>query len=666
MANNITMEPCERLKNLKSTGMTTQPNSHTLRNYRACSGLSALDLKTNEPQKLHILIMANCQRDISQAEALTVRFSNHHKIETRVVCDHVTTKLSRITIAYENKSLEAADYHSIAERDELELYAKIAYQLSEWADLLVLAPIDANTFAKMFYGMSGNLMLEILRGWDVSKRIILVPGMTAPMWENPMTRKQLNKVRRKWSWIQVITPILWRYDDRVRSKCQVSWDGFSELVEVIKNQAELLRIGHDVDITTPRGDSGASLKTDAVLPPELWTHIFQHVGDWEVSMALGIYTNLPKPAEWMHQPCDGPQDEVENYMRELEWTILTKPVPRVIEKLSAAPGTLTYLSSPCVKLIIKFGLTDILTYLEIHLKDVFWASFGSKLLPTKASAVYGRTEILEWWRTSSSFLKKDYTVEAIDGACKSGFVHVLDWWRKSGLPLKYTEAALEQASSKGHLFVLEWWREASRHQGSYYIDSDNPTYGGPILRHRHQSPSASSSRQKSPDARYSQASSATEVETRPLHLKVGKSILAAAQHGQAATVVWWDMSGIPYLHSEAVAKIASTYGHVNVLDTWKELKGEKFPMSFDNQVLVGPTKNGFVRVLEWWKEQTLLEGAGGGRQRVEYRTCDIEEALEDSVGSQGGEGEAEVRKWWARNGLNLGVDTSEWMKVKRL
>jgi len=118
--------------------------------------------------------------------------------------------------------------------------------------------------------------------------------------------------------------------------------------------------------------------------------------------------------------------------------------------------------------------------------------------------------------------------------------------------------------------------------------------------------------------------------------------------------------------------MASAYGHVTVLEAWKELKGEKFAMSFDHQVLVGPTKNGFARVLEWWKKQATESseaqesmGGQGGRLKVEYKTCDVEEALEDSV-NQGGEGEDEVRKWWARNGLNLGVGTSEWMRIKTL
>ncbi len=174
--------------------------------------------------------------------------------------------------------------------------------------------------------------------------------------------------------------------------------------------------------------------------------------------------------------------------------------------------------------------------------------------------------------------------------------------------MRYTERALESASAKGHVDVLEWWKKTSR---------------------------------------------AREDSKWPVPLKVGKSILAAAQSGRAATVAWWDRSGVPYSHEEGVARLASTHGHVNVLELWRELKASK--MIFDNQVLVGATKNGHADVLEWWKSRSGM--------RVEYKTCDIEEAMEDSLGASG---EGEVREWWERNGLNLGVGTSEWMKVKIL
>ncbi|PBP17025.1 flavoprotein [Diplocarpon rosae] len=613
------------------------------------SSSSIADMRVTESPKLRVLIAANGSKDLAQALALVVRLSKNSKIETRAIVDEESWPahpISLETLAMPNrcfkKCRESDEAQKTMERSEIEYYKQQAYELCDWADMLVLAPIDADTFAKMLHGISDCLLLEILRGWDISKKILLVPGMTTAMWENPMTKKQLHKIKKKWQWVRVLQPILWNYGQGF-SKCFLAWDGFVELVDIIKNQAELLTIGHDVDIAASGAASLAryNIKTDCLLPPEIWTLIFEHVGDWEVARALNIYANLPTPAEWQPKP-EEVKDELHIYMRSLEWTMLTCKTEKVIEKLKLAPENMKFLSSLCVKLAIKFCLTDLLTFLETNFRDVFWSSFGQKLLPTKASAVYGRTEILEWWRTSPSFLSKDYTAEAIDGASKSGFVHVLDWWRRSGLPLKYTESALEQASSKGHIIALEWWKQASMPQGTFHIEGES--------RQRHASPSRSGE------------GTSTPSEVQPtLFLKPGKSLLAAAQNNQCLVLRWWDNSGIPISHSESVAKIASAHGHVQVLETWRELKGEK--MAFDSKVLVEPTKNGHVNVLQWWKSfSTRKDGRPGAR--VEYKTCDIEEALEDSVGSEGIA--FEIKKWWAHNGLNLGVQVSEWTKIKVL
>ena len=612
---------------------------------KASSSLSIADMRINCSQKLRVLVASNGSRDVAQALALVVRLSKNAKIETRAIVDEQSYPMHRLSqevLTLQNRSFkpckETEEAEKNIERQQVEFHKQQAYELCDWADMMVLAPIDADTFAKMLHGMTGCLLLEILRGWDISKKILLVPGMTTAMWENPMTKKQLSKVRRKWQWVRVMQPILWNYE-KGPSKCVLHWDGFNEIIDVIKNQAELMTIGHDVDIATAGAANLArqNTKTNAVLPPEIWTVIFEYVGDWEVARAVNVYTTLPTPWEWERRSVEQ-KDDMNVYMRSLEWSILTSPVPIIVNKLRAAPGDMRFLSSLCIKLIIKFCLTDILTFLEANLKDVFWCSFGQKVLPTFASAIYGRTEILEWWRTSPSFLSKDYTTEAIDGASKSGFVHILDWWLKSGLPLKYTEAALEQASSQGHLLVLEWWKQASMHQGSYHEDSD---------RHRNEE---------------GELNSSTSSEGQPaLHLKPGKSLLAAAVTNQPLVLRWWDSSGIPISFSESVARVASQHGHVAILDTWRELKGEK--MAFDNQVLVQPTKNGHVEVLEWWKHFSRGEDGRPGA-RVEYKTCDIEEALEDSVGSQGQEDA--VKRWWAKNGLNLGVGVSEWTKVKVL
>lgn len=512
-------------------------------------------------------------------------------------------------------------------------------QLVEWTDLLVIACLSAGSLSKMLQGGTDHFLLEVLRSWDVSKKILMIPAMTFAMWENPMTRKQINKIRRKWNWIRVLEPVLWHCKDAPLTAGQ-GWAGMDDLIQEVQNQADLISIGHDLEPLSgsPQHSPINAHLSKVQLPSEIWSLIMANVGDWEVAKSLGIYTNLPVPQEWtVHVPKVSSTSANVHRFSDLEWTMLVGNYHQVLSWFRLYP-TPKWLSSLCVKLIIKFSRTDLLSYLESNHKDLFWSTFGHTLLPTKASAVFGQIAILDWWHTSPSFLTKEYTAEALDSASKAGFIHVLDWWRKSRLPLRYTEAALEQASSRGNLEVLKWWRKASLPQTS----------------EAHTEPDRTSAGNTENDISATRASymPSDTIQTQPLPLLVGKSIIYAAQNGQAATLQWWVDSGIPFGHEASVARIASANGHIDVLKLWKECKGAK--MQYDNQVLVGPTKNGHVDVLEWWKQSKFP---------IEYKTCDIEEALEDSLG---GSGEDRIRAWWARNGLNLGVGTSEWMKVKVL
>ncbi len=56
--------------------------------------------------------------------------------------------------------------------------------VSRWADILVVAPLSANTLGKMANGLCDTLLLSILRAWDVTgsidgkrKRIVVCPAM---------------------------------------------------------------------------------------------------------------------------------------------------------------------------------------------------------------------------------------------------------------------------------------------------------------------------------------------------------------------------------------------------------------------------------------------------------------------------------------------------------
>ncbi|MCM0593913.1 MAG: bifunctional phosphopantothenoylcysteine decarboxylase/phosphopantothenate--cysteine ligase CoaBC [Gloeotrichia echinulata IR180] len=54
-------------------------------------------------------------------------------------------------------------------------------ELGEWADLLVIAPLTANTLAKLAYGMADNLLTNIVLASTIP--VLLAPAMNTDMWE---------------------------------------------------------------------------------------------------------------------------------------------------------------------------------------------------------------------------------------------------------------------------------------------------------------------------------------------------------------------------------------------------------------------------------------------------------------------------------------------------
>ncbi|KAB2574863.1 Flavoprotein [Lasiodiplodia theobromae] len=110
-------------------------------------------------------------------------------------------------------------------------------ELRRWADLLVVAPLSANTMAKMVGGICDNLLLSTIRAWDTNgaldpvrlpaadgagdadkvpgarkKRIIVAPAMNTAMWEHPVTSKQIRVLEEEWGianggWVEVLRPI---------------------------------------------------------------------------------------------------------------------------------------------------------------------------------------------------------------------------------------------------------------------------------------------------------------------------------------------------------------------------------------------------------------------------------------------------------------------------
>ena len=65
--------------------------------------------------------------------------------------------------------------------------------LSRWADLIVVAPITANTISKLSSGSSDDLASTVILASD--KEVYLVPAMNVRMWEHPSTKDNLLKLK---------------------------------------------------------------------------------------------------------------------------------------------------------------------------------------------------------------------------------------------------------------------------------------------------------------------------------------------------------------------------------------------------------------------------------------------------------------------------------------
>ncbi|XP_054987783.1 phosphopantothenoylcysteine decarboxylase isoform X2 [Sorex araneus] len=68
-------------------------------------------------------------------------------------------------------------------------------ELRRWADLLVVAPLDANTLGKVASGICDNLLTCVIRAWDRSKPLLFCPAMNTAMWEHPVTAQQVGQLK---------------------------------------------------------------------------------------------------------------------------------------------------------------------------------------------------------------------------------------------------------------------------------------------------------------------------------------------------------------------------------------------------------------------------------------------------------------------------------------
>lgn len=80
-------------------------------------------------------------------------------------------------------------------------------ELRKWAHLLLIAPLSANTLAKLATGLCDNLITCVARAWRVphAGMFLVAPAMNSEMWLHPVTGAHLQTLKQ-WG-VRVIPPV---------------------------------------------------------------------------------------------------------------------------------------------------------------------------------------------------------------------------------------------------------------------------------------------------------------------------------------------------------------------------------------------------------------------------------------------------------------------------
>lgn len=127
-----------------------------------------------------------------------------------LICSWAELKIIATDAALNFISKEMIELNIVTNQDEWTTWSQkgdnvLHIDFRNWADLFCIAPLSANTLAKLANGLSDNLLTCIARAWDFKKPIYLCPAMNTHMWEHPITTIQLN-ILKDWGYY-IINPI---------------------------------------------------------------------------------------------------------------------------------------------------------------------------------------------------------------------------------------------------------------------------------------------------------------------------------------------------------------------------------------------------------------------------------------------------------------------------
>ncbi|CAG8554078.1 1717_t:CDS:2 [Dentiscutata erythropus] len=157
-------------------------------------------------QKINILIGATGSVASIKIPLLVQSLLQYENVEIKVV----TTDNALHFFNKESLTKELG-VEVTTDADEWKAWSKMSdpvlhIEYRNWADIFVIAPLDANTLGKIANGLCDNLITCILRAWDLTRPVVVCPAMNTFMWDHPFTSTHLRVLSEQLGF-QVIPPI---------------------------------------------------------------------------------------------------------------------------------------------------------------------------------------------------------------------------------------------------------------------------------------------------------------------------------------------------------------------------------------------------------------------------------------------------------------------------
>lgn len=167
-----------------------------------------------EDGKHHLLLAASGSVATIKLPLIVSSFAKYPNLSIRIV---LTSSAAHFLAGQSEEQPALASLESLPNvegihRDEDEWTepwtrgAKILHiALRRWAHILVVAPLSANTLAKITNGLSDNLLTSVIRAWDTTRlidgqeaRILVCPAMNTAMYVHPVTARQIRVLEEEW------------------------------------------------------------------------------------------------------------------------------------------------------------------------------------------------------------------------------------------------------------------------------------------------------------------------------------------------------------------------------------------------------------------------------------------------------------------------------------